>query len=256
MKYHTNARKRYLCIFMYVATVLFLCGAVVGILIFNGIILLNDPSAEKYPVRGVDVSSYQGEIDWDVLSSQGISFAYIKATEGSSLTDPRFSYNLAESQKHKISVGAYHFFSYDSPGETQAKNFIETVEPFDGMLPPAIDLEFYGDYERTPPSRDLVDTELIAMLSAIEQHYGLKPIIYATERSYSLYLSGGYQEYDIWIRDVYSRPELSDGRKWTFWQYTNRAHLDGYKGKERFIDMNVFHGSKEEFDAFPRYASE
>ena len=69
-------------------------------------------------------------------------------------------------------------------------------------------------------------------------------------KSYKLYLSNDYEEYDIWIRNVISKPKLSDGRTWTFWQYTNRGKLDGYNGKEKFIDLNVFNGSKEKFASF------
>ena len=225
-------------------------------LVYNGVILLNNPSGAVYPVRGVDVSSYQGDIDWQVLSSQNIDFAFIKATEGSSFVDPNFIYNYSEAQKCSISVGAYHFFSYDSKGLSQAKNYIDTVVPFEGMLPPIIDLEFYGDKEKNPPSRDEVRHELSDMLSALEKHYGLKPVIYATEKSYNLYLSGEYEEYDIWIRNVISKPDLSDGREWTFWQFTNREKLPGYEGKEKYIDVNVFHGSEEEFLSYPRFCSD
>ena len=226
-----------------------------AILVYNGVILLNDPSRSEYPVRGVDVSSYQGDIDWKTLSSQNIDFAFIKATEGSSFTDPYFSYNYSEAQQCNISVAAYHFFSYDSKGLSQAENFIDTVAPFEGMLPPVIDLEFYGDKEKNPPDRDSVRKELDDMLCALEKYYGLKPVIYATEKSYKLYLSGEYEEYDIWIRNVISKPNLSDGREWTFWQFTNRGKLDGYKGKEKYIDINVFCGSKEEFLLYPRFCS-
>jgi lysozyme len=209
-------------------------------MIYNGTILLNNPSFDDYPIRGVDVSTYQGNIDWEVLSAQNISFAFIKATEGSSLIDPHFHFNYSEAQKQGISIGAYHFFSYDSPAETQAENFINAVTPFEGMLPPVIDLEFYGDYANFPPNRDYVDKQLGIMINAIEKHYGLKPIIYATEKSYQLFLSGAYEDYDIWIRDVYFSPKLSDGKEWTLWQYTNRAKLKGYSGREKFIDLNVF----------------
>lgn len=63
-------------------------------------------------------------------------------------------------------------------------------------------------------------------------------------------LAAAYEDYDIWIRDVASQPSLSDGREWTFWQYTNRERLEGYQGEERFIDMNVFRGSEEDFAAY------
>lgn len=225
-------------------------------LVYNGVILLNNPPEAVYPVRGVDVSSYQGDIDWQVLSSQNIDFAFIKATEGSSFVDSNFLYNYSEAQKSGIFVGAYHFFSYDSEGLSQAKNFMDTVVPFAGMLPPVIDLEFYGDKEKNPPSRDKVRHELNDMLSALEEHYGLKPIIYATEKSYDRYLSEEYEEYDIWIRNVISKPDLSDGREWTFWQFTNREKLQGYNGQEKYIDGNVFHGSKEEFLLYPKFSSD
>ncbi len=232
------------------ASVLLVLGAVLFALIWNGVIILNGFSAASYPVKGVDVSSYQGEIDWETLAAHDLSFAFIKATEGSPFADPRFAYNYEQARKTDLSVGAYHFFSYDSAGETQAENFISTVPHYDGMLPPVIDLEFYGDKEKKPPAKAEVDTQLKAMLDALEAHYGCKPILYATEKSYELYLAGGYAEYDIWIRNVITTPKLSDQREWTFWQYTNRARLDGYAGQEKYIDVNVFQGSTEEFQAY------
>ncbi len=68
-------------------------------LVWNGIIILNEQRSNKYDIKGVDVSSYQGEIDWDILASQNISFAFIKATEGSSFVDENFAYNFEAAQK-------------------------------------------------------------------------------------------------------------------------------------------------------------
>ena len=246
-------KKRFLKPLYIIIAILLILTTIISVLIWNGIILLNNPSSDKYPIRGIDVSSYQGSIDWEEISSQDISFAFIKATEGSSFVDECFSYNFKEAQKTNLAVGAYHFFSYDSSGSTQAENFIKTVEPFNGMLPPVIDLEFYGDKEKNPPVRSGVGTQLKTMLDALEEHYGLKPIIYATEKSYELYLSNGYENYDIWIRNVITSPKLTDNRLWTFWQFTNRGRLDGYVGEERFIDINIFNGNKEEFNEYPRY---
>jgi lysozyme len=150
-------------------------------------------------------------------------------------------------------VGFYHFFSYDSAGTSQAENFIRNVSPFVGMLPPVVDVEFYGNYGKSPKPREDVTPQLTAMLTALEAHYGLKPILYATEASYEWYLEGDFAEYDIWIRNVLTKPSLSDGRSWTFWQYTNREKLNGYHGKETYIDMNVFQGDREAFLRYPRY---
>ena len=239
-------KKKIIVLLSVLLTVFILLAAAV----WNGFILLNNPSHKKYPVRGVDVSSYQGTIDWPVLAESGISFAFIKATEGSSFIDQCFKYNYAEAQKTSLRIGAYHFFSFDSAGDTQAENFISTVSGFSGMLPPVIDLEFYGEKQSNPPPQAEVRHELDVMLQRLEANYGIKPVIYATEDSYEQYLAGGYEDYDIWIRDVIGNPELSDGREWTFWQYTNRERLSGYKGEERFIDMNVFAGTADEFENY------
>ena len=165
--------------------------------------------------------------------------------------DPCFAENYAGAAQTGLRVGAYHFFSYDSSGDTQADNFIAAVQPLENMLPPVIDVEFYGDKEKNPPHKEVVVRNLSAMIRRLEEHYGMTPILYATEKSYRLFLAEDFEECDIWIRNVLGRPTLSDGREWTFWQYANRGRLSGYSGRERYIDLNVFQGSAEEFAAYP-----
>lgn len=92
--------------------------------------------------------------------------------------------------------------------------------------------------------------QLSLLLQRLEEHYGMRPVIYATGSAYERYLAGGYGEYDIWIRNVFFSPRLGDGRDWTFWQYTDRGRLAGYEGEEPFIDLNVFNGAIEEFAAY------
>jgi Lyzozyme M1 (1,4-beta-N-acetylmuramidase) len=237
-----------------ISVVLIILGfaCITAFLTYKGIIILNNPSTDKYPVRGVDVSSYQGEIDWNKLSDNHIQFAFIKATEGSTFVDDRFNYNLSEALKTNLRIGAYHFFSYDSSGKTQAENFISNVPVIENMLPPAIDVEFYGDKEKNPPDKVTVQKELDVLINMLESRYGVKPIIYATEKSYKLYIADFYNDSDIWIRNVVSQPSLSANRKWTFWQYTDREKLDGYNGKEKHIDMNVFFGTPHDFDKYAK----
>ena len=224
----------------------------VASLFYFGILHFNNPSKTKFPVRGVDVSSYQGEIDWQTLSRQGIDFAYIKATEGSTFIDPRFEYNLKEAMDTDLFVGVYHFFSFDSPAETQFENIMKVVPKNETLLPVAVDVEFYGGNNKNPPSKETVTAELAILLKKLTEYYGKRPVIYALEDSYDLYISGGFSEYEIWYRDVISSPKISDGREFTFWQFSNRHRLDGYSGKEKYIDMNVFNGSFEEFKTFAK----
>ena len=227
-------------------TFIVVLGLVFAMLIYNGVILLNNPSEKEYPVRGVDVSSYQGEIDWEILSKENIDFAFIKATEGSTHIDKYFKNNFSNALKTNLSVGAYHFFSFDSKGKTQAENFISNVPKTSGMLPPVVDVEFYSDKDKNPPNKEYVTQELSSMLAILENHYGVKPIIYTTEKVYDLYIKDAFDNYDLWIRNVICKPnkEISD---WKIWQYTNREVLKGYNGKEKYIDVNVFNGTKEDF---------
>lgn len=230
----------------FILSILVLVSIVTAILWLNGWIGFNDLRVGKYPVRGVDVSSYQGEIDWEVLSGQSIDFAFIKATEGSSYTDPRFQYNWEQAQQTSLQIGAYHFFSYDSAGATQAQNFISAV-PELNTLPPVVDIEFYGDYAKKPFIKEAVSPILNELLLTLEKQYGVKPILYATQKSYKLYLKDDYMDYPLWIRNILREPQLQEEQAWTFWQYSDRKRLGGYSGKERFIDLNVFNGTQEDF---------
>lgn len=229
------------------AAALLAAGMVCLLLWQEGIFLPNRPSKEQFPVRGVDVSAHQGEIDWPVLAGQDLSFAFVKATEGSSFTDAQFAENWEEARSSGLRVGAYHFFSFDSSGESQAAHFIKTVPKREGDLPPVVDVEFYGDKEQNPPSREEVEARLVPLLIRLTEHYGVKPILYSTGKAYKRYLAGGYEEYDIWIRDVFFTPSLPDGREYAFWQYTDKGRLPGYQGDEKCIDLNVFCGTEEEF---------
>jgi lysozyme len=216
-------------------------------LFYAGILFFNNPSSEKYPVKGVDVSNYQGDIDWDAIAKQNIHFAFIKATEGSSFVDPYFQENYENAAKTGIRVGAYHFFSFDSDGDTQAENFIMEVKKLDNMLPPVIDVEFYDDKRSNPPSKETVKEHLNIFIEKIQEAYGVNPIIYAVYETYDLYIKDDFNDCDIWIRDVFRTPKLSDNRDWTFWQYTDRARINGYNGVEKCIDLNVFNGTSLEF---------
>ncbi|WP_459502299.1 glycoside hydrolase family 25 protein [Bacillus sp. C1] len=241
-----SKRKAMLFIFILISGVI----AITAVLIFQGIIIPNHLHANKFSVKGVDVASYQGKIDWGELEGQGIKFAFMKATEGSSFVDQYFSENWNDASKTNMRIGAYHFFSFDSNGKTQAEQYIRTVPKNGQALPPVIDVEFYGNKKANPPKREDVARELTMMIQMLEKHYEKRVILYATSEAYDLYIKGNYPECDIWIRSVLTKPSLSDDRNWMFWQYTNRGRLKGYSGKEKFIDLNVFRGTVEEFEKY------
>lgn len=215
---------------------------------WRGLILLpQETNPAQWEIFGVDVSTYQGQVDWASLAEQGVDFAFLKATEGSSLQDSRFTDNWKNARDAGVRVGAYHFFSYDSPGETQAENFISTVPVQPDALPPVVDIEFYGDKLQNLPQKAETREILDPLLSALEEHYGVKPILYVTDRSYRLYIHGAYEDYPLWV----SRPAVAPLEKdWTFWQYSHSARMEGYEGSQELIDLNVFRGSAEAFERF------
>ena len=200
---------------------------------------------EKNSTIGVDVSSYQANIDMDKLKEQNIKFIYVKATEGSSMQDDRFAENWENAKKAELLSGAYHFFSYDSEGRTQAENFIKTVgTDIKGRLLPAVDVEYYGNKEQNPPDKEDVIRELKIFLEIIETEYGIKPLIYTRSDIYDKYLKGEFDEYKKWISSLYTPVNWNYKEDWYIWQYLNRGELDGYTGGEKYIDLNILNKDK------------
>lgn len=246
-----NTKKRNLKSRKYI---LLICFILVVFLILRAVSFIQEYSAVPevtgdgidYPVRGVDVSHYQGDIDWPVLADQGIAFAFIKATEGSSHTDKNFEYNWQGANNTHLKVGAYHFMSFESSGEDQAENFISNVPAESDMLPPVVDLELYGDFINDHPSQETVDSILKPLLQELEEYYGMKPIIYTTSALYTSYVEGNYDN-DIWLADLSFPDTLPDGSDWEFLQYSFEGQLEGYSGYLPHLDLNVYHGSRLDF---------
>ena len=236
--------------FGWTAGIITLAAAVIatGTLVLRKDIKINPIFAEGYEVHGVDVSHYQGTIDWGVLSQQNLDFAIIKATEGSTHVDERFRDNWQAAEQTHLALGAYHFFSFDSEGGKQAASYIDTGGNLNGKLAPVVDVEYYGNKRSNPPQRADVVENLGAMLDALEQYYEIKPIIYTTYTVYNDYIKGEFEDYPLWVRSVYCPPTVLFGSKWSFWQYMDTAMLDGYAWYQKYIDVNVFKGTRQELE--------
>jgi lysozyme len=208
-------------------------------LCFLGIWVPNKPSGAKYPIRGIDVSHHQQEIDWQGVKASGVQFAYIKATEGADFTDGKFADNWKNSGEAGIVRGAYHFFTFGTPGQTQAANFISKVPAELNALPPAIDLEFSGYNKERRVASDEFQRELSAFWDAIFSHYHKTPVVYTTNDFQKQYLAAMPIE-RLWIREVWRTPR----EPWAFWQFSPRGRVPGIP---TFVDLNVFHGTPEDF---------
>ena len=187
---------------------------------------------------GVDVSSYQVNVNFAELRRQGVGFAYIKATEGSSHVDESFKEKWASARESGILAGAYHYFSYGSSGATQAENFIATVGNLEGYLIPAVDMELTVEEVYNPPEKDDVVRGLKAFMAVVEEKYGVKPLIYSQKDYWDKYLAEDFSGYPRWARSVFYPVWIDAGDDWLVWQYNDRGVLSGYSG-EKYIDLNI-----------------
>jgi lysozyme len=194
-----------------------------------------------YPVKGIDVSHHNGAIDWRAVAGDGVRFAYLKATEGVGFQDDRFAANCRDASAAGIACGAYHYFRLGTPGLEQARNFERTVPPGSTVLPPAVDLETWGNAS-VRPGVAAFQAELAVFLSELRKTYRSEPVIYASSDFIHAYL-GNHAPQQLWYRAVFVTPHLDGYDNWTFWQFTERARVKGIAG---FVDMDVFRGSSSE----------
>ncbi len=193
-------------------------------------------AAHRYEVSGIDVSHYQGAIDWDELANDGHDFAFIKATEGKELKDKAFFVNWTLAGKTGMRRGAYHFFRPEVKAEQQARNFFNTVQLAPGDLPPVIDVEDRGKLS----TKQLV-LRVTRLAEMMEIRYGVKPILYTGQNFYNRFLAGQFDDYPLWLaRYDADEPVTVCGRTYAFWQYTDRGQLPGIRGN---VDRNIFTGT-------------
>jgi lysozyme len=226
-------------LFFTIVTAGFIC-----YLIYEGYIWTTYPFFTRYPIRGIDISHHQGKIQWQKIAGQKIDFAYIKATEGISFVDPAFTYNWNASSRHGIIRGAYHFFSFTSPGSEQGKFIIQKVPNKPGCLPLVIDVEFNA-VMKIPPQKKII-AELKALIKIIQKEYGYTPVIYTTYEVFNYCLINCDIAFPIWIKDISTKPSLQKGKEWLFWQYSHTGKLNGINGH---VDLNVFNGNRTQFES-------
>ncbi len=203
----------------------------------------------NYSVFGIDVSLYQGKIDWQELSEkQKIDFVFIRATAGNNRIDSRFDYNWEQAKKHGIFRGAYHYYRPNENSRDQAENFIKTVKLEKGDLPPVLDIE---EYSRVQSNRRL-KAGLLNWLNIVEEHYGVTPILYTYNNFYvNLFMNDSrFDKYSLWIawyNTARNPNELIEN--WIFWQFTDKGFAYGIEGD---LDINIFNGSLKELKAMEK----
>jgi lysozyme len=217
-----------------------------GVALDRGLLQFNYPSEARYPIRGIDVSHHQGTIEWPAVRRSGVSFAYLKATEGGDFVDPLFTSNWNDAQAAGLAVGEYHYFTFCREAALQAKHFITIVPRTSGALPPVVDLEFGGNCATIPAPAKL-RTDLAAFVEELHAHYGQQPVLYVTREFYDAYLRDVPAPGGLWVRDVFRLPRWVQHDGWTLWQYANRGSVPGIEGA---VDLNVFNGDASAWERF------
>jgi lysozyme len=188
-------------------------------------------------LRGVDVSSYQGSIDWSSAKSSGIAFGFAKATEGDTLEDSTFAANWAGMKSAGVVRGAYHFFHPSESATAQASFVLSKVGTLEaGDLPIVLDFEVLDGVSEASAVADAV-----TFLQTVTQATGKTAILYMSAD----FLGSSYpalSPYTLWVANYgVSCPGLpSEWPAWSFWQNSDSGNVSGISGG---TDTDVFNGS-------------
>lgn len=177
--------------------------------------------------EGLDVSHYQGRIDWERVGREGgVSYVYCKATEGANYFDDTHTYNITMAHKYGLKVGSYHYYRPTVNISLQLANLTKHVKAEEQDLVPMIDIE---------EDRGVTESQFIADLTEfihkVERHYGRKPLLYSGEYFYNRHFQGLFPDYEWMIaRYSTSQPTLKDGKKYLMWQYSDKGRIPGING--------------------------
>lgn len=199
----------------------------------------------NYPegILGIDISEYQGKIDFSglqlQLENQRIEFIVIRASMGDDGIDSQFKRNWEATRTLPVVRGAYHYYRPNENSTKQAENFIKAAKLQPGNMIPVLDIEKHS----TIQPREKLREGLKNWLRIIEEHYGVKPMIYTGDRFFwDVLHDEGFDDYPIWVANynLIVEPETED---WLIWQFSEKGRLPGIKER---IDLNILQGGVEQ----------
>ncbi len=195
----------------------------------------------KYPILGIDVSSHNGDIDFEKVKSDGFSFVIIKATEGENHHDPKFDTNYDKARAAGLKVGAYHFFRKKTDGLNQAKNFLEMVGWRKLDLPLVVDIEDWSNDEKIQDDR--TQKHLDAMVDNLRSR-GHQVMVYTNGDGYKKYIKDGQININLWLC-AFKDPDKLRHIPHQVQQYSHWGRVSGIIGD---VDLNVFNGNERQWE--------
>lgn len=198
-----------------------------------------DNIPDEYPVMGIDVSHYQGDIDWQQvrdmkIGKDSISFVFIKATEGISLKDDQKRNNAIGARSVEIDYGFYHFFIPSISATDQADFFCKAIAGYNFDLKPVLDVEL----ENSMTKQGIKDSVKV-FLDSVEGQLNVRPIIYTNTNYYKEKLQDLNELF--WIAQYAKKCDLMHLDEVICWQFSERGTVDGIEAE---VDLNV---AKESF---------
>jgi lysozyme len=197
--------------------------------------------------QGIDVSRHQPSVDWQAVKNAGTAFVFMKATDGSSNVDIRFSAYWAGAKAAGLLRGAYHYYQPSHDPLAQARNLARVIASDPGELPPVLDLE--EGFGATTGLRAQVET----WLREVEIRLKRRPLIYTSRSRWHALMRDASGQFPAWAKDYFlwvanypaqktpqSQPLLPDSwSTWTFWQYSSSGSVTGIPGP---VDLDEFNG--------------
>jgi lysozyme len=188
---------------------------------------------------GIDISHYQGVIDWEEMSGSkhDINYIFVRATMGKDGKDLKFYSNWQSSKEHNYLRGAYHYYRPNENSTKQFHNFSNLVKLEHGDFAPVLDIEEMSVY-----GKENLIAGIRNWLKLAEEHYGITPIVYTGADFYQQHLKDRIDEYPLWIA-AYSNSSKLQGIDWKFHQFSDKIRV---KGIRAYVDGNSFNGELTE----------
>ncbi|GMQ29585.1 glycoside hydrolase family 25 protein [Algoriphagus confluentis] len=207
---------------------------------------ISEKSSSDSLILGIDVSHFQGDIDWEKIKEANIRFAYDKATQGVHYLDPDYNQNKVGAHQAGLLHGSYHFFVSNASGVEQAEHFCQAIEYSEKDMPPVLDLEQGSLVGNEPIDKVQFQKEVLDWLKTVETKLGITPIIYTNHPFGDTYLDDpAFESYPLWIAEYgVSSPKIPKAwatEGWLIWQRSERGSIEGAIGN---VDHDLFNPQK------------
>lgn len=197
-----------------------------------------DVDRNAYPLKGIDVSAHNGNIDFESVAADTVAFVMIKATEGDDFCDAMFASNYDKAKAAGLFAGAYHFFRFGTPGHIQAYHFLNTIKGREMDLPLAIDVEEWKNDDGVPFVE--VKEQLKRMVDVLRSN-GNKVVIYTNRNGYNNFVKGELDDVPLWICSLNGKPATD----WRLWQHSHSGKVAGISTP---VDLDTFQGNLSDFE--------